>query len=86
MVPRHNLGGDFISFLRLGALGQGVLPLTRTCTYSGDSTRDRYFDSNVSYFLILIKACSIFVCTLHLVLLSLSYQLVMSGKISTPVS
>ena len=33
------------------------------CAHNGDSTRDREFDSNVSYFLILIKACSILVCT-----------------------
>ena len=38
-------------------------PPPRGCTHSGDFTRDREFDSNVSYFLILIKACSIFVYT-----------------------
>ena len=31
--------------------------------HSDDFVGDREFDSNVSYFLILIKACSIFVCT-----------------------
>ena len=36
---------------------------TACCTHSCDSTREREFDSNVSYFLILIKACSILVCT-----------------------
>ena len=33
------------------------------CAHNGDSTRDGEFDSIVSYFLILIKACSILVCT-----------------------
>ena len=35
---------------------------TPRCTNSDDSTGDREFDSNFSYFLILIKACSILVC------------------------
>jgi len=33
------------------------------CAHSGDSIRDSEFYSNVSYFLILMKACSILVCT-----------------------
>ena len=36
------------------------------CAHSGDSIRDREFDSNVSYFLILIKACSILVACISL--------------------
>ena len=54
MVPRPNLGGNFISFLRPSPLGRGILPPTHACAHSGDSTRDRQLDSNVSYFLILI--------------------------------
>ena len=34
MVPRANLGGDSISFLHLGPLGWGILPLTRACTHN----------------------------------------------------
>ena len=33
------------------------------CAHNGDSAGDREFDSNVSYFLILIKACLMLVCT-----------------------
>ena len=60
MVPRPNLGGDSI-FSLLGPLNRGVLPLKgeNRCTHNGDSIEDREFNSNVSYFLILIKACSI---------------------------
>ena len=73
MVPRPNLGGDSI-FSLLGPLNQGVLPLKEEnrCTHSGDSIGDREFNSNVSYFLILIKARSILVCThFPMVILSL---------------
>ena len=61
MVPRPNLGGNFISFLHPGPLDQDALP--SRYAHCGDSTRDREFDSNVSYFFILIKVCSIFVYT-----------------------
>ena len=37
--------------------------VTACCAHSGDPIGERDFDSNVFYFLILIKACSIFVCT-----------------------
>ena len=56
------------------------------CAHSGDSTRDREFDFNVSYFLILTKAYSILVCT-HFTwfILSLSPRLVMSAKVEAPL-
>ena len=71
------------SFLCLSPLGWGICP---HCAHSGDSTRDREFDSNMSYFLILIKAYSIFVCT-HFTwfILSLSPRLVMSEKVEAPL-
>ena len=47
-------------FLYPGPFSRGILP---QCAHNGDSSGDREFDSNVSYFLILIKACSILVCT-----------------------
>ena len=56
-------------FLYPSPLGRGVLPKnnkehqTARCAHIGDSTADREFDSNVFYFLILIKTCSILVCT-----------------------
>ena len=54
-------------FLRPDPCDQGVLPIkgrpTGRCAHSGDSVGDRKFDSNVSYFLILINDCSILVCT-----------------------
>ena len=52
--------------------------------HSDDFVGDREFDSNVSYFLILIKAYSIFDCT-HFTwfFLSLLPWLVISGKMST---
>ena len=62
MVPRPNLGGDSIFFFHLGTLGRGVLPPTHRA-HNGDSIGDRECDFNVSYFLILIKAHSIFICT-----------------------
>ena len=70
MVPRPNLGGDSI-FSLPGPLNRGVLPLKgeNRCTHNGDSIEDREFNSNVSYFLILIKPCSILVCTHFLVVL-----------------
>ena len=51
----------------------------------GNFIGDREFDSNVFYFLIIIKAYSIFVCT-HFIwfFLSLSPRLVMSGKVEAP--
>ena len=38
-------------------------PQTIRCVHSGDSTSNRELDSNVSYFLILIRASLILVCT-----------------------
>jgi len=81
MVLRPNLDGDSLSSLHLGSLGRGILP--SCCAHSGDSIGDREFDSDVSYFLILINTCSIFVCT-HTSLGSFIpfTRLVMSGKMS----
>ena len=61
MVPRPNLGGDSISFPPWSTRLRYTPP--SHYAYNGDSAGDRKFDSNVSYFLILIKACSILVCT-----------------------
>ena len=47
-------------FLPPGPLSRGILP---HCANSVNFIGDREFDSNVSYFLILIKTCSILVCT-----------------------
>ena len=60
MFSKPNLGGNSIF-----SLPQSTRP-RRTPShyaYSGDFIGDREFDSNVSYFLILIKACLVFVCT-----------------------
>ena len=63
MVPKSNLGGHSIFFfLHPSTLGRGILPPTH-CAHSGDFVGDRKCDFNVSYFLILIKAYSIFICT-----------------------
>ena len=85
MVPRPKLGWQihFLFFASVHSIKE-YSPLWKVhCAYSVDSTGDKEFDSNVSYFLILIKACSILVCThFTLVLLSFLPRLVISGKIS----
>ena len=65
IVLRPNLGGDSIFSLPWSTRERSTPhpPPTCGCTHSDDSTGDREFDSNVSYFLIFIKACSIFVFT-----------------------
>ena len=61
MVPRPNLGGDFVLFSALVHSTEAYFP--SHYAHNGNSTGNREFYSNVSYFLILIKACSILVCT-----------------------
>ena len=60
MFPRPNLGGNSILFSALVHSVEAYSP--SRCAHNGDSIRDREFDSNVFYFLILIKVCSILVC------------------------
>ena len=80
MVPRPNQGGDSIyTFCRGSPYANVYFPQEEddttswaTCAHNGDFARDREFDSNVFYFLILIMAClTLFSHTIHLVLLSL---------------
>jgi len=60
MVLKPNLGGDPFPSTLWFTWPRRTPP---RCTHSGDFTRDREFDSDVSHFLILIKAYLIFVYT-----------------------